>query len=669
MLFSSPFFLYLLPGAILPVIFHFIFRQKKKKIVYSTLMFFYRTDPKIASRHRLRQFLILLCRVLVLFFLISALCRPVIFTGSDAGSNMPVVVIIDNSGSMARPSELDESRSCLDIARSCTSNLLANLTVGQKGSVLGLVGDQEISGDELSVSQSSATGNLPGAIVRAEELLGDIGGVIHIFTDMQRNEIGGDGRLALANNVAVRIHRINPKEPDSANVAISDIVIQNPLILPGHPCPIEVVLENNSNFEAAVTITVVDSSGALLSADATIGSMAVRAVPFILPGMATGTNPVSVRVAGDGFEPDNTGSAVIKCAEPVEVLFGGSRREFGLIPLALSPFDNPELCGVRTVFRSLERLLEYSGENESVMVVLTYKGSLELEEKSPGWQNGYVETGGNILIVPSVNEKDSVGGSVFDGISIGALASGVSSELEPAGGNSLLWYRIFGKNDKKIDKARCNKYFPLTVSGGVQGLLDCDVKTVLAQKEVGAGNVFVSGLAFDKSWSELPGTPLMVVLLQNMVTMRGGEDEADSDIVKLSAGMRLEDARLSGEVRAISIAGTNYEYSGSAGAMPVFSDSSVVLVDGENVQLAVAVSASSVEGEMNYLARGVRTIESLPIESHSLDTVSDEDEYNRPLASVLQGHMMYSWCVLAAFCFLIFESLLANRVYSSGGRN
>ena len=69
----NPLFLSLLPLAALPVLFHLFFRLKRRPRAFSTLMFFHRLDPRLNARRRLREWLILLLRTLLILFLLLAL--------------------------------------------------------------------------------------------------------------------------------------------------------------------------------------------------------------------------------------------------------------------------------------------------------------------------------------------------------------------------------------------------------------------------------------------------------------------------------------------------------------------------------------------------------------------------------------------------------------------
>ena len=76
MIFSAPILLYLLPLAGLPIIFHLILKQKKRMMVFSTLMFFHQVDPKLNTRRQIREWLLLLLRVLTIALVLLALLVP-----------------------------------------------------------------------------------------------------------------------------------------------------------------------------------------------------------------------------------------------------------------------------------------------------------------------------------------------------------------------------------------------------------------------------------------------------------------------------------------------------------------------------------------------------------------------------------------------------------------
>lgn len=204
MIFSAVSFLYLLPLMGVPVLFHFLLKQKKRKLVFSTLMFFHRTNPRLHSRRKIRQWLILLMRVLLIAFLLLALSRPVMRAVTGAGGTVSVVIVVDNSGSMS--GLFDEDRTKLQYAQEAARKMIDSLNDDTEAMVLPLIDDpavetmDSLTGDkELllrileQITPTAATGNAHQTLERAISLLRSDttdGGVVHIFSDLQNTEWG-----------------------------------------------------------------------------------------------------------------------------------------------------------------------------------------------------------------------------------------------------------------------------------------------------------------------------------------------------------------------------------------------------------------------------------------------------------------------------------------------
>ncbi|MBN2842603.1 MAG: BatA and WFA domain-containing protein, partial [Sedimentisphaerales bacterium] len=614
MSFALPGLLWFLPAALLPVLFHFLFPRKSGKLIFPTLMFFYRADPQIARRNRLRQWLILLCRVLVLFFLILALSRPTIMVGKIPSLRANNIIILDDSASMARPGKLQPHRNCFNIASAAALSLIErsgseNLGIITLSDARYYSADGDLPLRELLAGHgpTAASGNMALALEKGGELLVETGGTIHIFSDCQSHEFGtvGPEFLVARDNVNISIHLIPAQLSEQANVVVKSVEMPAGVLLPGHPNKAEIILENNSLFDASdITVTVAGVSGWSKSETVALKAGAIRPVPFQLPGAATGFHPLAITLSGDGFTADNQAAGVWYCHEPVKVLFAGGRSDFGLIPLALSPLDEPALTGIEMAFRSPDKIVDYCQQETVAMLVLTIDISIELEKTVPGWQKEYSEAGGNILLVPAISAKAS-GQELpeYYGISLKPrVNNSVALPLELSSPDSLFWYRLFGAGSQLIDKVSIGSYFPLEFAAEWQSLLICDLnQSVLAYRPLGKGNIFVSGFALDNSSSTLPKTPLMVVILQNMVTTRSpasseGMVVKDGRILNLYAGDALRQINITGPVNAISLSGiTMVDQSGELTSLPIITQSGVLLLDHDGGTMAVSFSADPAE--------------------------------------------------------------------------
>ncbi|MCX6868559.1 MAG: VWA domain-containing protein [Verrucomicrobia bacterium] len=241
-------FLYLLPLAAAPIVFHLLMRRQRRRIMFSTKMFFDRVHPQLTFHRKVRDMLLLAARVLLIALLLLALSRLVVtgITGvSGLGGKQVVVVILDNSASMAglvKGSEQTKLKTAVAGARA----LLATMDQGAKSGVVPLVADPEVeqwggitadrnlqlnSLDKVRVT--AAAGDPAKALMQAVAMLKDAGaaggGSVHIFTDLQETphllspgDFGGDGpaqRLSGAGEDFVAAHP--PAAAVSSGIAAS----------------------------------------------------------------------------------------------------------------------------------------------------------------------------------------------------------------------------------------------------------------------------------------------------------------------------------------------------------------------------------------------------------------------------------------------------------------
>lgn len=103
MIFLQPWVLWFLLFLAVPIIVHLFNFQKPKKILFSNIQFIKEVDKIVTQRIKLKQWLLLLARLLAVASLVLAFASPVIKHSSHSGNtvgNRSVIVLIDNSMSM-----------------------------------------------------------------------------------------------------------------------------------------------------------------------------------------------------------------------------------------------------------------------------------------------------------------------------------------------------------------------------------------------------------------------------------------------------------------------------------------------------------------------------------------------------------------------------------------
>ncbi len=709
MMFSAPIFLYLLPLAGLPIVFHLFLKQKKRQIFFPTLMFFYRTDPKLNSRRKIRQFLLMMMRVLLLAFILLALSRPRFQSALPMGGKVSVVAIVDNSGSMSDPADGDKTK--LDLAVEGAKRLIQSLGDSARMNVVTLVDDPAVSfGNVLTsdrnllltgldkIATTNATGNAAVALAKALRLLAadsGRGGVVHVFTDLQEAEWLDEALQSESADASIHVylHRIESPARQQPNVAISSVQLPRQKILPRHPMKIGVTCRNNSDAVATVRVNSLDDQDNKNSQQVVLEPGRTQIVEIAANPDISGYHWLRTWIEGDGFSADNEAGVGILCQQTATVLFGGSRDEFGVLPTALSPDESGQITGMISKFGSLNQIPQANAD-KPILIVATWQ-----DIRQPGQDSAvlsdYVQSGGNLLIVPSLRRASATpGGSLKGDPAALGLTDGdgkppawLEADTKPresaARGTKMevlekdndFWGRIReATGTASLGDVRVFAFYPLELSKAFTPLMGIDFeKVILAHRALGRGNIYASGTAFDPRWNTLPLTGFLVVMAQS-IAVGGASLEQDAQLSLVAGesprgidagGQQVEVVSLGGSLKSDPAAlrttdGDGNQWKGQVNEMPAFSKPGVFLIKAGEKEYCVSVRSSEKEGLMQFI-RGSQ----VPALERITHTVLD---YNpaEDLQKYQYGHSrtfeLFVPLVLLATLALLAEGWLANPI-------
>jgi uncharacterized membrane protein len=203
--FLNPVLLVGVLSAAIPLLLHLSRSRRTKKMRFSTTRFFTEQFLRSYRMSRLKELLLLACRMALCALLAMALAQPLLQTRADSflgghGAHS-VVLVLDNSASMGYS---EGGMTLLERARAAAREVLAGLKPGRDRASLVLVGRQA-SGPEVlfaeptpdlgdvlqavnSVQVAALGTDLRGAVMRAETLLAghaDAGKQVYLFSDLQ----------------------------------------------------------------------------------------------------------------------------------------------------------------------------------------------------------------------------------------------------------------------------------------------------------------------------------------------------------------------------------------------------------------------------------------------------------------------------------------------------
>jgi hypothetical protein len=674
MIFSTPIFLYFLPAAGLPVLFHLFLKQKKRQLLFPTLMFFHRTDPKLNSRRKIHQLLLLLMRVLLIAFILLALSRPKFQSSVQMGGKISAVIVVDNSGSMSDIASEDNTK--LEVAVKGAKRLVSMFGDSAMMNIVTLVEESAIETSESltsdtesiltaleKITPTDATGSTRDALVKAFGLLegnSSSGGVVHVFSDMQQAEWADEALQSISadDSINVILHRIESKTRQQANVAISSIQLPRQKILARHPLKIGVVCTNNSTAIANIRLNSIDNQDKKSTQKVVLEPGRSQIVEVSIIPDTPGNHWLKTWIEGDGFTADNQAPIGIVCGQTATVLFAGSPSEFGVLPTAFSPDDFGQLTGMISKFSRSGQILQAQGE-KPILIVTTWG---QINQNSSGLRQ-YVEAGGNLLVLPSARRTGTNAPSpAWLGAEMKSRFSNIRGiRVESMTKESSFWSRIRkATGTASPENVTVFSCYPLALSEVYSPLLGVDFeKVIFAHRELGRGNIYVSGTAFDPRWNTLPLSGLIVVMAQS-IAVEGTAVEEDA-MLSLVAGESLKGINAGGQqVEVTSLIGDEADFSGQANEIPVFSKSGVYLVKAGSEEFCVSVRSSPKEGLVQFL-EGTQ-IPSMTKIKHSIvgyNPADDLQEYHTGLSRTFE--LFLPLVVLATLALLI-EGWLANPV-------
>ncbi len=263
MTFLNPAVLFGLIAASIPIIIHLLNLRKLKKIDFSTLQFLKELQKNKIRKIKIKQWLLLALRVLIILAIVTAFARPTLvgvsIGGTTSAAKTTAVFILDDTFSM---SVVDQNGSYFNQAKEAIKNILTQFEEGDEfGLVLVSHQPNEIEmtsnlnkfKQEVEESNISfASGKLNTAIIKAAQLIGDAQNFnkeIYLLTDFQK------GRLASENEITdlkeqlgeqVRLYSFNYSGKDVTNCGIVELKINTQIFEKDKPVKFDAVVKNYS---------------------------------------------------------------------------------------------------------------------------------------------------------------------------------------------------------------------------------------------------------------------------------------------------------------------------------------------------------------------------------------------------------------------------------------
>ena len=247
-------------AASLPLIIHLLNRERARRLVFSTIRFIKMSHQANVQRHRLKQLLLLLMRILILALLGLAFARPFFAdtpaTSGATGGVRNIVIILDTSYSMGYLDTFDRAKeAAIEIADNLQPNdTSALIFTNNRAQVIKPLDAEHrrIQTVVMGAQLTNHTTDYLNAIQSADEILGEakIGHKqIYFISDLQ--QIGWESFVdtdKLSPDVEIAFVDVSAKEPN--NFAITGVSV--PQVVLNEQKPAQVIVRVQNFGEQAV---------------------------------------------------------------------------------------------------------------------------------------------------------------------------------------------------------------------------------------------------------------------------------------------------------------------------------------------------------------------------------------------------------------------------------
>lgn len=558
--FLYPGFLFALLAIAIPIVIHLFNFRRFKKIYFSNVQFLKEAKEQNSSREKLKNLLILACRILAVTFLVLAFARPFIpsETAANPSATNVVSVYIDNSYSMET---VNKEGSLLDEARRKAKELVQGyglndqfrlVTNDFEGRHQRLLNKEEFIQllDEIKISPVSRT--LQQVVNRQQSgAAGNKNQISYLISDFQK---GFTGTAAIKTQPDIDYVFIKLNANTLPNISVDSVWSLSPIHRPGGDEKFVVRLKNYGGEDASgipLRLHINDQQKAISNISVKAGGAVNDTLSFSglqLPsGAASGWQKGVVTIKDFPLTFDDELNFSFKISNELRVLniAGSSSERF-----------------IKALFSSDKyfRLTEMSESNVNYTALADYSLIVlsGLKQPSSGLAQqlkAYVQNGGSVVLFPDLSVAPEVYTSFLTALSLPPVQQlnygvPVSSTIDL---KNPLFKDVFDQVPKNMDLPVVNSYFGYASrnSSSMTPILSLPLNRFLfAGFNIGQGKVYLSATSLDIKDSNLPRHMVFVPLMykiafesakeQPLYYTLGTDNMLESEKISLPANQSLK---------------------------------------------------------------------------------------------------------------------------------
>ena len=692
MVFLNPAVLIGLLAASIPILIHLLNLRKLKKIEFSTLTFLKELQKNKIRKVKLKQWLLLVLRVLIILFLVFAFARPtlegVAIGGTTSAAKTTAVFILDDTFSM---SVVDQNGSYFNQAKQTIKNLLKNF---QEGDEIGLIlkSDNLTEGVILTsnfsefekqietIDVSYASGMIQNSFIKAAETIAaskNFNKEIYILSDFQsgrlvKDDVVSDLSPLLDKNT--RIYAIKYSGKNVFNLSIDKFEISTAIFEKEKPVSFQVTVTNHSEQTVNNTVVSIFMNEERASQQSiSLNPSETKVIEIEALAKATGFIKVYAELEDDDIENDNRRFLSVYIPDRIPVLLSADQQsDLRFVNVALltgNVSDNYKLD-----FKPTNQLLSTRLDDYSVIFIIG-------ESITSGFERikNFVEQGGGVVIFPSSKINMDRFNNLLQNIGLPKAESHIGQPdktdnptlFQDTDFEHPLLKNIFEAQEKKrIESPDIYSYYRIFTGAFGRNIISLpDGSAFLSEFRIGKGRVLLFNSAPLLSWNSFPLKGLFPALMNKSILYlatqnQDGMDNFAGEPVNLNIrNARLPQLRIvlpDGREDYINLTGDErgdfliYQNTKTAGSYEIYS--------GEQKLEEISVNTDPAESIMKYYSDSDIKSYIGKINFDGTFIIIDKDE--DPISVILQarfGSELWKYFLIIAILLALVEMTIARN--------
>ncbi len=565
MIFLNPAILFGLLAASIPVIIHLFNLRKLKKIEFSTLAFLKELQKNKIREIKLKQWILLALRVLIILFVVMAFARPALQSirigGTTSAAKTTAVFILDDTFSM---SVVDQKGSYFNQAKEIIKRIISQLQEGDEVGLI-LVSNPKLEKnltsnlsefikniEQLDLSYSS--GDLNSAIVKASQIISEsknFNKEIYVLSDFQKNKITRENinsDLSELLNKSIRLYSFDLADKDVSNLSVDELKINNQIFEKDKPVSFSITITNNSKQgvnSAIVSLFMNDERAAQKSFDVNAEQSTI--VEIEATPKTTGFIDAVAEIETDEIEQDNKRFASLFIPEKISVgMFSENPADLTFVELALQTAGETQFAIDK---KSINQITSQQLSKYQTIILSVNSLSTGIEQLK-----NYLNNGAGLILFPESAPDAVKNNKLYSQLGLGINSSFVgkvnSSDLkikfDKTDFNHPVFQNIFQNEEKKkYESPELNAYYKISSSGN-QIISLVDGSSFLSEYKIGKGKIFVFNCSPVLSWSDFPIKSIFAPLINKSVAyLSSKEREQNVFIAREEVNLNLKNTNLS----------------------------------------------------------------------------------------------------------------------------